>query len=180
MLDADITYSHLYSQQEWWLLTRNDLHDALRKRALEVDTAGLPVKIHTASPISEVDCETASITLADGSAVKGDLVVGADGLFSKARSFVIGHDVPLFSSGMCCYRALIPTADLLADPETTIFAGGLTTNLTSGNRRLILYPCSEGRITNFIAFVPRNEIGEIKKGMDRPGPLVLNDVGPSC
>lgn len=173
-------HSHLHLLQEWWLLTRINLHNALKERALELNATGVPVKIHTASPINAIDCETASITLSDGSIVTGDLVVGADGLFSKTRSVVIGHVVPLFSSGMCCYRALIPTADLLAEPDTTIFADGLTLNFTAGDRRLVLYPCAEGKVTNLVAFVPRDEVGEIKKGMRRPGPLGLSGFGSCC
>lgn len=32
------------------------------------------------------------------------------------------------------------------------------------DRRICMYPCSSGRMMNVVAFVPRNEVGDIKKG----------------
>lgn len=58
--------------------------------------------------------------------------------------------------------------DLQADPETSIFAdkSGVFVQVSGEDRRICLYPCSSGRMMNVVAFVPRNEVGEIKKGKD--------------
>ncbi|KAF3767106.1 FAD/NAD(P)-binding domain-containing protein, partial [Cryphonectria parasitica EP155] len=148
---------------EWYLVTRADLHESLKRKAVS-----LGVQIHTASLLTSVDPETATITLADGSTAAGDLVVGADGVYSAARAGVLGREVPLYGTGRCCYRFLIPTADLLADPETKFLAdtpGSFVEIMGVDDRRIILYPCSSGTVMNIAAFVPRSEVGEIKRGL---------------
>lgn len=96
----------------------------------------------------------------------GDVIVGADGTFSKIRASVLGHEVPVVSTGKCCYRLLIPTADLLADPNTAAFADTpeLAIQIAGEDRWIFLYQCSGGRSANLAAFVPKDEVGEIKKG----------------
>lgn len=152
--------------QEWYLLARVDLHNALKHKATSTDKPGLPVKVHTGRTITQVDCQTATITLADGSTISGDLVVGADGVQSYTRTSILGRKMPLVNHGNCCYRGLISIADLRADPETSIFVDnpGVFVQVSGEDRRICMYPCSSGKIMNVVAFVPRNEVGEIKKG----------------
>lgn len=141
------------------------MHSALKQQATCPDGAGRPVKIHTACAVRSVDCTAATITTADGTIVHGDLVVGADGVHSQTRASVLGREVPLVSSGMCCYRFLIPVADLLADAETATFAdkSGVFVQVTGSDRRICMYPCSAGKMMNVAGFIPRDEVGEIKK-----------------
>lgn len=126
----------------------------------------MPVKMHTNATVISIDCENASLTLDDGTIVRADLIVGADGIHSKTRAFVTGHQSLLFSSGKCCYRTLIPTADLLADPLTKrlVDTEGAFVQIAAPDRRICMYPCSSGKLTNLVIFVPRSEVGEIKKG----------------
>lgn len=165
-----LTKSTWWGSQEWFYLNRIDLHAALKQRAVAADedtgTGGPPVKIHTNATVTGIDCEKAALTLDDGTTVQADLVVGADGVHSKTRAFVTGHPACLFSTGKCCYRTLIPTADLLADPLTRGIVGvaGAFVQIAASDRRICMYPCSGGRLTNLVVFVPRAEVGEIKKG----------------
>jgi salicylate hydroxylase len=82
--------------------------------------------------------------------MKADLVVGADGIHSKAVKSVTGFDNPAIPKGLSCFRFLIPSEELLADPETAplmenhegkaryyIIAAGKNT------RRIVWYPCRE-------------------------------------
>lgn len=143
-----------------------DLHNVLKQQATAPDGPGRPVKIHTACSVSHIDCATATITTADGTTIQGDLVVGADGIHSQTRAHVFGHAVPLISKGTCCYRLLIPVADLLADAKTAVFADkpGVFVQVSGEDRRICMYPCSSGTMMNVAAFVPNEEVGEIKKG----------------
>ncbi|KAJ4387129.1 hypothetical protein N0V93_007718 [Gnomoniopsis smithogilvyi] len=152
---------------EWYLIARVDLHNALKRQATTADRPGLPVKIHTGRTVTKLDCESATITLVDGSTVGGDLVVGADGVHSQTRPSILGHETLLVNHGICCYRLLISVADLLADPETSIFADnpGVFVQVTGDDGRICLYPCSSGRVMNLAAFVPKDEVGEIEKGL---------------
>lgn len=101
--------------------------------------------------------------------MSGDLVVGADGIHSQTRTSILGRTIPLVNYGSCSYRCLISIAKLLADPETSIFVDhpGVFVQVSGQDRRICMYPCSSGRMMNVVAFVPRDEVGEIKKGNKR-------------
>lgn len=90
------------------------------------------------------------MTLADGTTMSADLVIGADGIHSIAVKSVTGHDNPAFPKGLSALRFLIPTEELLADPETAplmedyegkaryyILAAG------ENSKRIVWYPCRE-------------------------------------
>lgn len=166
-----------YRVKEWYLIARVDLHNALKFRAASTDGPGHPVQIHTARTVAKIDCETAAVTLADGTTVSGDLVVGADGVHSQTRTGVLGRETPLVTHGICCYRCLLSVQDLLADPETSVFAEnpGVFVQVSGQDRRICMYPCSSGTTMNLAAFVPREEVGVIKKGTRRPPNAVPRD-----
>lgn len=50
-------------------------------------------------------------TFEDGTVVKGDILIAADGIRSKIRDQVFGHVEPVFS-GKVAYRGLVPMSDL--------------------------------------------------------------------
>ncbi|KAJ4425075.1 hypothetical protein N0V82_000128 [Gnomoniopsis sp. IMI 355080] len=155
---------------EWYLIARVDLHNALKRQATSSADDGLPgppVKIHTGCTITKLDCETATITLVDGSTVRGDLAVCADGVHSQTRTCVLGREISLVNHGKCCYRFLVSVADLLADPDTSIFADspGVFVQVSGQDRRICMYPCSSGKLMNVVVFVPEDEVGEMKKGL---------------
>jgi 2-polyprenyl-6-methoxyphenol hydroxylase-like FAD-dependent oxidoreductase len=65
--------------------------------------------------------DKAGIELEDGTKVEGDLVVGSDGVRSKARTLVLGYEDKPKSSGYAVWRAWFPNKDMMADPETKQF-----------------------------------------------------------
>lgn len=149
----------------WWLVNRPDLHAALKEKAASPDGPGIPVRIHTGIGVESVDCEAATILLSDGTRVGGDLVVCADGVHSRTRASVAGHQVPMITAGHACYRWLTPASRLADDPVTKTFLDqpGHFVQITGSDRRIVLYPCSGGQLVNCVAFAPREEVGEIKK-----------------
>ncbi|KAI7773775.1 hypothetical protein LA080_009894 [Diaporthe eres] len=149
----------------WWLVNRPDLHTALKEKAASPDGPGIPVRIHTGIGVESVDCEAATILLSDGTRVGGDLVVCADGVHSRSRASVAGHEVPMITAGHACYRWLTPASRLADDPVTRTFLDrpGHFVQITGSDRRIVLYPCSGGQLVNCVAFAPREEVGEIKK-----------------
>ncbi|KKY15342.1 putative monooxygenase fad-binding protein [Diplodia seriata] len=140
-------------QAEYYLVHRIDLHSALKHAALRPTSPsapGPPATLHTSRAVSSISPSTATITFADNTSLSADLVVAADGIHSRARAAVAGRTVPLFTSGKCGYRWLAPTAALLDDDATRIFAE------EAG---------AEGRVMNAIAFVPTGEVGEVERGL---------------
>lgn len=88
--------------------------------------------------------------LSDGTIMKADLIVGADGIHSVAVKQVIGYDNPATPKGMLCFRFLLTSKELLDDPETAalmkdhegkiryyVVAQGKDT------KRIVWYPCRE-------------------------------------
>ena len=79
--------------------------------------------------------------------VDGDLLIGADGLWSKARSHV-GLTGPTSFSGCVAWRTLVPVADV---PE---FARAPRANLWLGSgAHVVHYPIRGGREINIVAIV---------------------------
>ncbi|KDQ50635.1 hypothetical protein JAAARDRAFT_141673, partial [Jaapia argillacea MUCL 33604] len=62
-----------------------------------------------------------SVTLASGEVIKGDLIVGCDGVKSCIREVVLGKKVVADPTGDAAYRAIIPTDLMLQDPELRPF-----------------------------------------------------------
>lgn len=59
---------------------RVQLHEELKRKATSPDGDGIPAVLKTSSVVKDVDPETATVTLEDGSSFSGDLVLGADGV----------------------------------------------------------------------------------------------------
>ncbi|KAI6712513.1 hypothetical protein JHW43_004923 [Diplocarpon mali] len=68
----------------WQLIHRVDLHNALRDLATSSKGEGMPAILNLRSRVVEVNPETSSLTLEDGSIHTGDLIIGADGIHSRA------------------------------------------------------------------------------------------------
>jgi salicylate hydroxylase len=68
---------------------RVDLHNKLKSEATSTSRVGVPVTLHLACKVVDIDLEKASVTLDDGLIFNGDLLLGADGLH-VSRDFV--HD----------------------------------------------------------------------------------------
>lgn len=142
----------------------------MKEKAASPEGPGVPVRIHTGIGVETVDCEAATILLSDGTHVGGDLVVCADGIHSKTRASVAGREVPMTKTGHACYRWLTPASALADNPVTKTFLDkpGHFVQITGSDRRIVLYPCSGGQLVNCVAFAPREEVGEIKKGEKTP------------
>lgn len=60
---------------------RMDLHDILKEAAASAERPGPPVRIRTLGRVVNCDCEEGIVTLENGETLKGDLIVGADGMY---------------------------------------------------------------------------------------------------
>ncbi|KAI4729117.1 putative MAK1-like monooxygenase [Aureobasidium sp. EXF-10728] len=115
---------------------RGELHTVVFEYAR--DELGIP--IHLGKRIQKYfeDEHQAGIILDDGqkvdrlplgsnnyilihSQVSADVVIGSDGVRSKARELVLGYDDRPKASGYAVFRAWFPNTDMIADPRTKKF-----------------------------------------------------------
>ena len=98
---------------------RGELHSILFHYAR--DELGIPVRLGTRiNKYFETPSE-AGIILESGEKITADVVIGADGVRSKARELVLGYADKPKSSGYAVFRAWFPNTDMMADPETRKF-----------------------------------------------------------
>lgn len=94
------------------MVHRADYHAVLLAKARE-----LGVDVQANRRVDGYDWDAPAALLSDGSLVKGDLLVVADGVQSKAREAFQGHALPPVDTGDISYRVLVPGQDMLSDPD---------------------------------------------------------------
>ncbi|KAH9837783.1 uncharacterized protein C8Q71DRAFT_561138 [Rhodofomes roseus] len=111
---------------------RADLHRLLYERVAP------HVTLRLNSKVVSVDPEAPSLTLESGEVLRGDLVIGADGVHSTLQQAVVGKKIPATPTGDAAYRALIPTELLLKDPDLKSFVENPEVTSWMGPRRHIV------------------------------------------
>ncbi|KAK0670213.1 putative zeaxanthin epoxidase [Cercophora samala] len=98
---------------------RGELHEVVFNYAR--DELGIP--IHLGQHVDEYfeTEDKAGIVLKSGERVEADIVIGADGVRSKARELVLGYVDKPKSSGYAVWRAWFSNKDMIADPRTKEF-----------------------------------------------------------
>lgn len=124
---------------------RPDMHGALadRVRALK------PGAIHLHSPVAglQQDAEGVDLLLRDGRRIRGDALVGADGVRSVVRNTLWGPTDPQFT-GMVAWRGLIPMEML---PERMRASVGSTWIGPGGH--VVTYPLQRSKVMNLVATI---------------------------
>ena len=119
-MDFHKAAKELYPGTFFWDFHRANLHKCLLDRALEL---GGTVACNSRVEDVRVDevANTATVVLKDGREKTVDLVIGADGIFSKMREIMLGREDPPTPTGDLAYRLLLSTKDILKDPELAPF-----------------------------------------------------------
>lgn len=93
------------------------------------------------------DDTSATLVLADGRKIKGDVLIGADGWRSVIRNTLWGECNPEFS-GMVTWRGLIPMKDLPAHMQVHVGSTWI-----GPGAHVVSYPLHRGEIMNFVATI---------------------------
>jgi salicylate hydroxylase len=109
-------FSNLYDHKKrfgapYWQVFRPDYHAILLEAAIEAGA-----NLRRGCTVISYDVADGAVILESGERVKGDLIVGADGVKSIARK-IVGQNVDPHETGDTCFRAVIPGSVLLADPD---------------------------------------------------------------
>ncbi|KZT32950.1 FAD/NAD(P)-binding domain-containing protein [Sistotremastrum suecicum HHB10207 ss-3] len=134
---------------------RADIHKELTRLATDVHGIGPPCTIHLGSGVIHCDVAEGSVTLSDQSVVRGDLVIGADGINSFMREHVLGQKIDPQPSGLGAYRVVIrfqeiannPKLSYISDdPDTVVFVRGKEIT-----KYIVFYPCRGRELQNIVA-----------------------------
>lgn len=144
---------------DWRLFHRADLLGLLHEAALQ---AGIPIR--SGARVSAV--APAAVTLETGAALQADLIVGADGIHSVVRRYVVGPPQPFFT-GQVAWRALV---DAPQEPVARIWM--------APGRHIVTYPLRDGRL-NLVAV--REEADWVEEGWShRDSPESLHAAFPDA
>ncbi|QKX54140.1 uncharacterized protein TRUGW13939_01224 [Talaromyces rugulosus] len=181
----ETTHSLTYEDYErkfhvpWYFSHRVDLHNELKRLALNGSDGFPGAKLHLAKPLVDVDCENGVLKFEDGSIVRKDVIVGADGVHSVVAQCVLGAEIPASAVGEGAFRFLIPTEKLLKNPITKpLFQDEKVTSHIAAvsDRRIVYYPCRNGEVQNFVGLHPvqvdrKEEEIEIRKDWQAGGSI---------
>lgn len=92
---------------DYFNIHRADLHGDLVEAA-----EALGVTFRLGATVEDIDFHTASISLKSGEIVKGDVVIGADGMNSACREILLGHKAPPLPTGDLAYRLTVRESDM--------------------------------------------------------------------
>ncbi len=133
---------------------RADLHNML----LSAVTGRNDVELNLDSELIEFEQNECGVTLstASGRQVHSDLLVGADGLWSRVRQQLLADGVPI-ATGHLAYRALVPQKVLPAKLRSQQITAWLGPQL-----HVVQYPVRGGEWLNVVAVVQGHVVGDIE------------------
>lgn len=138
---ARLDLSLLPQGQAYYFMHRADLVDVLARAAREHNVTfemGAQVRDVTAG-------DTPQLVMADGSTRRAELIVGADGIHSRARIALNAADDGFFT-GQVAWRATVPNTVGHADHAIVTMGAG---------RHLVSYPLRGGDLVNLVAVEER-------------------------
>lgn len=139
---------------------RADLLAALQG-ALEPGTIHFAAAAETVEP----DGDGAALVLSDGTRVKADVVIGADGIHSAVRHALFGEDHPRFT-GLVSYRAVFPRERGDGIPNLDSFTKWWG---PTPDRQIVTFPLNRGEEIFVFATTPQQDWTE--EGWTLPGDI---------
>jgi salicylate hydroxylase len=133
-------------------LHRADLHDILAARARAFDPNIVRLN-HRITGFTETE-NGVELRFADGKTVRGDLLVGADGLKSVVARQIVG-DIPAQYTGDAAWRLVVPADRLprdMLEPVMSLFLGP--------GGHVVCYYLRAGALLNFVGLVETDEVSE--------------------
>jgi salicylate hydroxylase len=133
-------------------LHRADFHEILAAKAREFKPDVVQLNRRVVA-FAETD-EDVELKFADGSSVRGDMLIGADGLKSVIRRQIVG-ETPATYTGDAAWRLTVPVERLppnLLEPVMSVFMGP--------GGHAVCYYLRGGALLNFVGIVETEEISE--------------------
>jgi salicylate hydroxylase len=128
---------------------RGDLHAMLVDAVRRLKPNAIHVNAHCVD--FEQDDKEVRVTLEDGRQVRGDMLIGADGVHSRIRQMLFGPETPKFT-GIMAWRGLAPVERLSAHLRRPV-----ATQWLGPNGHVTCYPVHRGELLNMVGEVERDD-----------------------
>ncbi|KAF2217016.1 hypothetical protein CERZMDRAFT_108873 [Cercospora zeae-maydis SCOH1-5] len=154
---VDLAQSNKKWQHPWQVVPHGRLHAELCKTATVEQGEGQFVDLRYSSRVTSIDAEHASATLSTGEVVQGDVLIGADGIFSQARKVLPGAaNIAPAPSGKRALRFLVSKSKALEDPATRKFVpeDREIIQWLGLDICLVAYPCRGDGLLEFVCTQP--------------------------
>lgn len=133
-----------------------DMHRADLQRALVSRAEELGVKFKLGAKVSNIDLQSTTVTTLAGDAYSGDLVVAADGLWSKCREIYLGRKDEPLATGDLAYRIVLNASEIededlkqwIRNPECHFWIGP--------GSHVVAYSLKGGEQINIVLLCPDN------------------------
>lgn len=150
----------------FWDLHRVDVQRAMAGRAKQ-----LGAKLRLGARVGDVDFSKSTVKLEGGEELSADLLIGADGLWSKCRErYLASHgesDSPL-PTGDLAYRIVLKL-DEVNDPELREWISNPSCQFWIGpGAHVVAYSLRDGHMFNIVLLVPDNLPADVAR---QPGSL---------
>lgn len=133
-----------------------DLHRVDLQQALYARAQDLGVTFNLGERIERIDFDTTTVHSVAGNNYTGDLIVAADGLWSKCREAFEGKKDEPLPTGDLAYRIVL-TSDQVADPELKALVENPEVHFWVGpGAHAVAYSVRGGKMYNIVLLVPDN------------------------
>jgi salicylate hydroxylase len=133
----------------FWGIHRADLHGALANRAEE-----LGVVVRLSARAVHIDFDQPSVTIESGESISGDVILGADGLWSTTRDLFLGRPTPPKPTGDIAYRIVL-RRDEISDAELKDWAARPASRFWAGpHSHAAAYAIGGGEVLNLVLLCP--------------------------
>lgn len=132
----------------YYLMYRADLHALMERR---VRQSHGEIRLGDRVTGFNQDLEGVEVQLEGGERVRGDILIGADGVHSRIRRAMFGQSDAQFT-GCVAWRGLIPR-----DKLPTHLHANIGTNWIGPGAHVIHYPLRNGELVNFVGIVERTD-----------------------
>lgn len=157
-----------------------DMHRVDLQRALYDRARALGVRFHLGEQVDALDLDDgggggddaagharAQITTKSGMTASGDVVVAADGVWSRLQACYLGRPCPPLPTGDLAYRVVLGVEQAAGDPELARWIAHPTVHFWAGpGAHAVGYSMRAGRLYNVVLLVP----DDLPEGVSRqPG-----------
>ena len=133
----------------YYLIYRADLHALMERRVRALQPNAIKLGAKAIGFVQ--DAEGVEVELENGHRVRGDILIGADGVHSRIRGAMFGQANAQFT-GCVAWRGLVPRTNLPTHLQEKV-----ANNWIGPGAHVIHYPLRNGELVNFVGIVERTD-----------------------